>query len=66
MGEGVRKALQGEEVGVWERSLKERTCEDLEDLKEAEKRSGVKRRSRVGGRRQDFLALWCSDTTGWL
>lgn len=44
---GVGKALQGEEVDVWDRSLKQRTCEDLEDLKEVEKRSGVKRRSRV-------------------
>lgn len=38
---------EGEEVNVWERSLKQRTSEDLEDLNEVEKRSGVKRRSRV-------------------
>lgn len=38
---------EGEEVDVWERGLKQRTSEDLEDLNEVEKRSGVKRRSRV-------------------
>lgn len=36
-----------EEVYVWERSLEQRTSEDLDDLNEVEKRSGVKRRSRV-------------------
>lgn len=49
-GGGFGKALQGGsgvEVNVWERSLKQRTSEDLEDLNEVEKRSGVKRRSRV-------------------
>lgn len=49
-GGGFGKALQaGEEVYVWDRSLKQRTSEDLEDLNEVEKRSGsgVKRRSRV-------------------
>lgn len=34
-------------MDVWETSLEQRTCEDLEDLKEVEKRSGVKRRSRL-------------------
>lgn len=48
-GGGFGKALcrEGEEVNVWERSLKQRTSEDLEDLNEVGKRSGVKRRSRV-------------------
>lgn len=44
---GVGGALRGEEVNVWGRSLKQRTSEDLEDFREVEKRSGVKRRSRV-------------------
>lgn len=47
MGVWEKLCREGEEVNVWERSLKQRTSEDLEDLNEVEKRSRVKRRSRV-------------------